>query len=157
MIMIDKTNAILGFNGEYSFLSNMYSCEVIHRDRLFPSSEHAYIYERCDPWNNDLHEVYKKLLILSPKEAKKFGRNETIITPAWDVIKKNKMYQIVYEKFSQNEDLKKKLIDTGDAYIEETNYWKDTYWGVCDGRGQNKLGEILMIVRNSLLLESVFK
>ena len=29
----------------------------------------------------------------------------------------------------------------------EGNWWKDTYWGVCDGKGQNKLGELLMKVR----------
>ena len=40
------------------------------------------------------------------------------------------------------------LLSTGDKYLEETNHWKDTYYGVCDGVGKNVLGKILMSVRN---------
>jgi predicted NAD-dependent protein-ADP-ribosyltransferase YbiA (DUF1768 family) len=31
----------------------------------------------------------------------------------------------------------------------EGNSWGDTYWGVCKGKGQNKLGHILMQVRST--------
>lgn len=31
---------------------------------------------------------------------------------------------------------------------EETNYWNDTDWDVCNGDGENKLGKILMNTRN---------
>ena len=43
-----------------------------------------------------------------------------------------------------------KLILTGDSYLEEGNTWNDRYWGVCNGVGKNKLGEILMQVRKRL-------
>lgn len=56
-------------------------------------------------------------------------------------IKKNKVL---------NEDLKQKLIDTNDEYLEEGNSWNDIYWGVCKGRGKNMLGKILMKVREEL-------
>ena len=42
------------------------------------------------------------------------------------------------------------LLETGDAYLEETNYWKDTYWGKCNGVGLNNLGEMLMKIRDNL-------
>ena len=42
------------------------------------------------------------------------------------------------------------LLDTGDLYIEETNSWGDTFWGVCEGKGQNVLGNILMGIRTDL-------
>lgn len=28
-------------------------------------------------------------------------------------------------------------MDTGDAILIEGNYWNDTYWGKCNGEGQN--------------------
>jgi predicted NAD-dependent protein-ADP-ribosyltransferase YbiA (DUF1768 family) len=47
-------------------------------------------------------------------------------------------------KFIQNEDLRKLLLDTGTSELIEDNNWHDTFWGVCNGVGANKLGEILM-------------
>ena len=68
----------------------------------------------------------------------------------WNDIKDNIMYEICYNKFSQNELLKEKLINTGDALLIEGNTWHDTYWGMCNNKGQNKLGKILMRVREEL-------
>ena len=48
-------------------------------------------------------------------------------------------------------ELKIKLIQTGDAYLEETNSWNDTYWGVCDGKGENILGHMLMKLRKDIV------
>jgi predicted NAD-dependent protein-ADP-ribosyltransferase YbiA (DUF1768 family) len=39
---------------------------------------------------------------------------------------------------------------TGDRKLVEGNYWHDTFWGVCNGVGENYLGEILMHVRQEL-------
>lgn len=66
------------------------------------------------------------------------------------------MERVIYEKFSQNKDLKKMLLDTGDSYLEETNTWGDTYWGVCNGVGKNHLGDILMDTRTTLRMEQFF-
>lgn len=53
--------------------------------------------------------------------------------------------------------IKKKLIcqmpngtDYGFPDIVEGNQWHDTFWGVCNGVGQNNLGQILMNVRGIL-------
>jgi hypothetical protein len=55
------------------------------------------------------------------------------------------------EKFSDTHALlKKKLLDTGDAIIQEVSPL-DNYWGLGKKRlGQNKLGKILMQVRDEL-------
>lgn len=42
------------------------------------------------------------------------------------------------------------LLATGTRYLEETNTWGDTYWGVCEGKGLNMLGKTLMQVRDEL-------
>lgn len=64
----------------------------------------------------------------------------------WNAIKTDVMLSLVRGKF-QWPELQKKLLATGDAYLEEGNTWSDTCWGVCDGRGENRLGKILMQVR----------
>ena len=60
------------------------------------------------------------------------------------------MEEIIYEKFNQNLDLKAKLLETGNAELEEGNTWGDTCWGICNGIGKNMLGQILMRVRTQL-------
>jgi predicted NAD-dependent protein-ADP-ribosyltransferase YbiA (DUF1768 family) len=32
----------------------------------------------------------------------------------------------------------------------EGNWWGDTYWGVCNGVGENHLGKLLMKIRDYL-------
>jgi predicted NAD-dependent protein-ADP-ribosyltransferase YbiA (DUF1768 family) len=59
------------------------------------------------------------------------------------------MADLVRQKFQQPQ-LCAALLATGDEYLEETNWWKDTFWGVCNGEGLNKLGNILMMVREEL-------
>lgn len=36
------------------------------------------------------------------------------------------------------------------------NHWHDTYWGVCDGAGENRLGKLLMQVRRELRVAARF-
>lgn len=39
--------------------------------------------------------------------------------------------------------------------IVEENSWRDTYWGVCKGVGENHLGKILMKIRDELIAGSL--
>ncbi len=69
-----------------------------------------------------------------------------------------------YAKFSQHDDLKKKLLATGDKILAEASPG-DTIWGIGCGatspdarfphkwKGLNRMGEILMKVRAQLLRE----
>jgi ribA/ribD-fused uncharacterized protein len=60
------------------------------------------------------------------------------------------MYEAVLTKFTQYADLREILLGTGDAKIVE-HAEKDHYWGDGgDGSGQNRLGQILMRVREEL-------
>ena len=60
------------------------------------------------------------------------------------------MFDIVLSKFASNPVLKNLLLDTNNEELIEGNTWNDTYWGVCNGEGQNHLGKILMKVRSLL-------
>ena len=56
---------------------------------------------------------------------------------------------LLRQKFSdQNKVLKEKLLATGEAEIVEGNDWDDTFFGVCNGVGENQLGKLLMKIRD---------
>jgi predicted NAD-dependent protein-ADP-ribosyltransferase YbiA (DUF1768 family) len=88
----------------------------------------------------------------SPYEAKKNWKNFTLVDESaadWDNRKLKVMEILVWKKFSVDEDLRKKLTDTGDKYLEELNWWGDTFWGVDIKKGgENNLGKILMKIRS---------
>jgi predicted NAD-dependent protein-ADP-ribosyltransferase YbiA (DUF1768 family) len=45
---------------------------------------------------------------------------------------------------------KKKLLDTGNAKLINTNTYRDEYYGLYLGKGRNKLGVALMRLRDEL-------
>jgi predicted NAD-dependent protein-ADP-ribosyltransferase YbiA (DUF1768 family) len=53
------------------------------------------------------------------------------------------------EKF-KDEKLKEMLLQTGEEELVESNTWGDIYWGVCNGKGQNNLGKLLMKIRSEI-------
>ena len=59
-------------------------------------------------------------------------------------------FDVAKEHGVQNEDLKAKLLATGDEHLEEGNTWGDRIWGTVNGKGQNHLGKTLMRVREEL-------
>lgn len=135
---------IAGFSGGYRFLSNFY----VEPDGTFV--EYEYQRAKCASWSD--REEFDKLMAtgkFTPKMAKALGK-KVAIRPDWDDVKVNIMLFYVAKKFKDHDDLRIRLEMTGDAYLEETNTWGDTYWGVCNGKGQNMLGAILMQVRSEL-------
>ena len=136
---------IQGFQGEYRFLSNFWPCSITFVNQVYPSVEHAY---QAAKTTSTLH----RMQIQKAKDAavaKKFGK-EVMPRDGWDDDKYDYMLSFVRQKFAV-EPLRKMLLDTGDAYLEETNWWGDTYWGVHNGVGENHLGHILMKVRAEIV------
>jgi ribA/ribD-fused uncharacterized protein len=134
---------IKGFSGEFSWLSNFTAVEVEFDGDVFPSVEHAYVAAKTfDP------VLRKQIKSLPANKAKRFGSKITLI-PDWDIIKLEVMMDLLRQKFKQ-EPFRSLLLATGDAYIEETNWWKDTFWGVCNGVGRNHLGKMIMEIRKEL-------
>ena len=137
---------ISGFHAQYRFLSNFYPCQVEYEGLFYPSVEHAF--QAAKTLDIDLRRACA-CYIKEPNEAKKWGR-KLKIRKDWEQVKDQVMADVVWAKFSSHPDLKQKLLDTGDAELVEGNWWGDTYWGVYDGQGENKLGKILMEVRTKL-------
>lgn len=143
------------FDGRYGFLSNFYPCEIVHQGIVYPSVEHYYVAMKCNgpQFMNgsqytpiDFREMVAK--IAHPGTVKKLGRKISV-RKDWNDKKLEFMNWAVREKF-KDEKLAEMLLDTGEEEIVEGNSWNDTFWGVCEGKGQNHLGKILMKVRDEL-------
>jgi ribA/ribD-fused uncharacterized protein len=126
------------FTNEYRFLSNFWPAKVILYDTVFPSVEHAYQAAKSINYVNDF-------LGISAGQAKRLARS-LYLRPDWEEVKVPIMMGLLAQKFAQ-ETLRKKLLDTNDDTLVELNNWGDVFWGVCNGKGQNVLGNLLMKVR----------
>lgn len=141
---------INSFDGKYDFLSNFYDCDITYNGLSYKNSEAAFQAQKTLDLN-----LKSMFTTMTPYEAKKCGRRLNI-RKDWEEIKDKVMYEICLAKFTQNSNLKKKLLDTGNAELIEGNYWHDNCWGDCNCTkcknisGQNRLGKILMKIRDEL-------
>lgn len=87
----------------------------------------------------------------TPKIAANIGRDrKRPLRRDWESVKDDIMRRAVLAKFEAHADIRQILLDTGDEPIIE-NAPSDYYWGCgADGTGKNRLGEILMDVRDTL-------
>jgi len=134
------------FKGEYRWLSNFTPCKVLLDGVEYPSTENAYqasktlIYAERQPFTS-----------MTAGQAKRAGRKVTM-RDDWDNVKLDVMENLNRQKYL-TEPLKSMLIKTGDVEIQEGNTWGDTFWGICNGVGQNNLGKIIMKIRKEIVTE----
>lgn len=134
------------FKGEYAFLCNFYKVNVPfeYNGVTYNTSEAAFQAAKYNGHNAEMvHTVFARC---TPDESKKLGR-AIKLRKDWEEVKDNIMFDVVKAKFDADPELKQKLLDTGDMELIEGNTWGDTYWGVCNGQGQNRLGTTLMQLR----------
>ena len=132
------------FDGDNSFLSNFYYAPIVYDGVRYNSTEVAYQAAKSSDENDK-----KKFVCLTSPEAKRLGR-KIKLRDDWDYVKDKIMYEICWLKFTTHQDLKEKLLATGDEELVEGNWWGDVYWGVCNGIGKNQLGKTLMRIRAEL-------
>lgn len=136
------------FRGNYFFLSNFSPAMVSYAGIMFPTVEHAYqCAKTIDP---EERKRYLREITEDPAVAKRLGRRLTLRSD-WDQIKDDVMLGLLRKKFSQP-TFRDALLSTGDSRLYEGNSWRDYYWGVdiVTGDGLNRLGELLMQVREEL-------
>lgn len=133
------------FKGKYRYLSNFYKCDILYQGMLYVTAEHAYqAAKTLDPQQRQII-----VTCATPGDAKRSGRALNL-REDWEDVKLRIMKEVIRAKFSQHELLKDRLVLTEKEEIVEVNYWGDTFWGVCKGKGENHLGRILMQVREEL-------
>ena len=140
------------FKGEYAFLSNFY-----HSPLNVYTNIGGITYNTVEHYYQAHKAIYvidhiKIVLAPTPNMAKKIGRKISIWND-WDGIHKELvMEEGLCKKFNLNKELRRKLLKTGDEELQEGNWWGDTYWGVDlkTGKGLNRLGKLLMTLREDL-------
>lgn len=150
-----KTGAILHFRDEYYFLSNYATTPFGWQGLDFLSGEQAFAWAKTKfiPDRREREKFERKILnSVTPREAKKLGRQAPIDVVEWDKHKVMQMQQLVHAKFVTGVlpggSLVGELCNTGVMMLIEGNDWDDKFWGRVfeNGRwvGQNVLGVILM-------------
>lgn len=128
------------FTGEFRFLSNFWPAVVYLDDACYPTVENAY--QAAKTRNLELRKPFQTC---SPVVAKQRGR-KLLFRSDWEQVKLRTMKDLLFQKFS-HPDLAELLSRTGCQELIEGNHWNDTFWGVCNGVGENHLGKLLMEVR----------
>lgn len=149
-----KPNPKHMFSGDLAFLSNMYPCfvtvDIDGESYTFKSSEAAFQAGKCI----DVLDIQYLTQFTKGNDAKRYGRKVKMASD-WNERRVDWMQYVCKCKFEQNQDLLKKLLETYPLALVETNTWKDTFWGVCDGKGENHLGKILMKLREQQLQDII--
>ncbi len=140
------------------YLGNWYTAPFTIEGKLFHNSEHYFMWKKVmlfEPTQED-----KILVATDSKTMKDIGQKIKNYDDAiWSAERYKIMVESLMHKFSQNEDLKKRLLATGTCDLVEASPF-DKIWGIgitksqalagVKGKGQNLLGKALMEVRNKM-------
>jgi ribA/ribD-fused uncharacterized protein len=129
----------------YGFCGNFFPSKLYVYGRWWKNVEAPYQSQKTIV-ESEVDEIWSAK---TPREARDLGQKVTLVKH-WDEDKYSVMHDCVLAKFLQNHDMRKLLLETGDAILVEDSPI-DWYWGCGkDGTGQNKLGQVLMEVRKLL-------
>ena len=145
----------------HGWLSNWHRSPFTLDGIAFSSSEQYFIYRKCRMFG-DAASAQAILDTDDPAAQQRIGRQASGFQPlVWDGVKQLYMFRALLAKFTQNEDLKRRLLDTGDAYLVECAF-TDRIWAcgvrltdprrldISRWRGQNLLGFALMETREAI-------
>lgn len=138
------------FDGEFAFLSNFHPSMITDGNEWFPTVEHYFQAAKTET----MEDYMKIAAALTPGQAKRLGRNVKLRSD-WEEVKDQVMLEALRKKFAIPK-LSEKLLATGDEELVEGNHWHDNTWGNCtcdqckNIPGQNKLGKMLMQVREEI-------
>ena len=161
MDVTSKTNEeVLAFFGELNPLSNFHPCKFNLEGETFNSSE-QYIQWTKAKYSNDSIAMERIMNCEDAADCKEVSRDITNLDRiGWAKSAESLCYQGIKAKYTQNNHLLDKLLDTGDKILVEASY--DEIWGTGQPLGsrdclcQTKwksvgiLGKILMRIRNDL-------
>lgn len=144
----EKDHILFYFRKEKNgWASNFERAEQIINGIKYPSNEHYYQSEKA------ISEKVKAWIIAAPSAWLAMNAGNSLRpkekTENWELVKLSIMKKGLRAKFFQNQDLGRKLIETGNAQIHEDSP-TDMFWGV---KGEDYLGKLLMEVRNELKLK----
>lgn len=150
----DNDRQVFFYEQDFYVLSNFSAFNLKWANLTFPTSEHAYHYEKF-LFSGEMRRLrpIREAIRGAPSahEAFKIAENEKANRrPDWDYVKVPIMKRILGAKAEQHEYVRRKLLATGDRELIEDS-WRDDFWGWGPNRdGQNILGKLWMQVRDEL-------
>jgi ribA/ribD-fused uncharacterized protein len=163
-----KNHGYIIFSKEDDILSQLYPCSFKDDEGIVYNSSEQYMMAQKAKLFYDKSSYKKILKETNLLKIKKLGKKVNFVTQeTWDEHKEQIVYYGNLLKFSQNNELKNALLATKNKMIIESNP-NDLVWscGLSNSddkilepscwRGDNLLGEILMIVRD-VLIEDDFR
>lgn len=145
---MDQYNFINMTGDPALYLSPFSAHQIEIWGHVFPTLEHAYQWRKFSD-----EEIQTKILSAkSPLKAWQIAQNykdsKDLLRPDFD--KDRVMEELFKSKIDQHSDVRKILQDTNGREIIKV-HTEDYYWGIgADGTGLNKMGHILMELRNNL-------
>lgn len=135
----------------YGELSNFSPHPFELRGTIWTTAEH---YFQAQKFAGTEHEELIRLA-KSPMIAARLGRSrERPLRHDWEAAKEDVMREALLAKFTQHPPLRSLLLGTGDAELIEHTI-NDRYWGDGgNGKGKNRLGQLLMELRKRLQAEA---
>lgn len=144
--MAQRTIDFYATGDEYGEFSNFAAFPIRIDGKTWPTSEH-YFQGQKFPGTEHEEEIRRAG---SPMLAARMGRDrKRPLREDWESVKEDVMLRAVRAKFAQHARLAALLLSTGDALLVE-HTTNDAYWGDGGGGGKNRLGAILMRVRDEL-------
>lgn len=134
-------------NDAYGFLSNFYVAPIEIGGFTWPTTEH---YSQAQKFADPSRQAAIRAAP-TPGAAKQLAwADDAGFRNDWNAVRDEVMLIALHAKFTQHETLRDQLLATGDAFLIEHTYL-DSYWADGgDGSGQNRLGRLLMQVRDEL-------
>lgn len=131
----------------YYEFTNFYAANIVIDGRSYPTTEHYFQANKFKDPNIFNIIVSQPNASAALKEARKYDGYKR---QDWERVKDMIMWKALHAKFTQHPNLKTLLLRTGTTHLYEGSY-VDNYWGTgADGTGQNKLGRLLMKLRNDI-------
>ena len=134
-------------NGRFidNWFSNFKASPIYVGNKMWPDVETYFQAMKT----KDEHEQEQIRTCGSPSNAKRLGRKVQLRVD-WEHVKESIMEIALRVKFRPGTEWREKL-DATTGPIIEWNNWGDRYWGMTlDGIGKNRLGEILMKIRDEV-------
>ena len=132
------------FDNEYIFLSNYYTQNITYKGITYNCAMNAYYGQLI---SDNLQK--KAIANATPSRALSMVINSISKIDYSQEEQDNIMYEILKVKFSDSK-LKNLLLQTNQEPLNNNINWEDTYWGICNDEGDNKLGKLLMKLRDEL-------
>ncbi|KAF8211020.1 hypothetical protein K438DRAFT_1569801 [Mycena galopus ATCC 62051] len=144
---LPRQRIYLGRKTPYAGLSTRSPHPVTYNGKQYPTAEHLF---QAFKFMDNRPDIAEYIRTVSTEKACQYGESyKTHRHPDWDKMKTYQMEITLWHKFSQNAELKKILLGTGDA--ELVHFATGPFWGVGkDYNGRNEYGKALERVRNGL-------